>query len=66
MSNVVELADYQPAVSVQVGDTVHVLPESLIMKIVHGEIDITEIHEYQSLIRVIIADWYDSLPQESL
>lgn len=59
--NVMQLEEARPHLTVNCGETVHVLPVSLINDVIAGKIDFTSIERWEELLKTILKDWLSSL-----
>lgn len=58
MSDIIELDDYRPHITIMTLDkNVHVIPVSVIEKIIKGEMPIEQLEDWQMIIRSIVDIW---------
>lgn len=59
--NVRQLDEARPHLTVNCKDAVHVIPVSLIDDVINGNVEFTDIENWQSLIKVILREWIEKL-----
>lgn len=61
MKKVTHIDDHKPHLTVNCGETVHVVPVALIEDVVNGKTDFTQIEQWDVLLKTILRDWLLSL-----
>jgi hypothetical protein len=59
--NVTHIEDHKPHLTVNCGETVHVIPVSLIEAVIAGKKDFTQIDDWEDLLKTILRDWINSV-----
>jgi len=62
MTQIANIDAYRPHLVIYTEDEAIVVPVAVIQKIVDGEMDVTDMDDFQSLIKAILADWLKRLP----
>jgi len=62
MGNIISLSEHQPHIVIETKNGVHVLPISLIQKVANGQIDITEIDQYEEICQTVFGVFLENLP----
>lgn len=55
--NVIELYKYEPHLVIQTENYNHVIPVSLFQSVLDNKLKITDIYDYEEIIKKIIKDW---------
>lgn len=59
--NITHIDDHKPHLTVNCGESVHVVPVALIEDVISGKKDFTQLDQWNVLLKTILKDWLDSV-----
>ena len=59
--NIVNIEDAKPHLTVNCGESVHVIPVALIEDVISGKKDFTQFDDWETLLKTILRNWLDSV-----
>jgi len=60
-NNIRHISDNKPHLTVNCGESVHVIPVALIEDVIEGKKDFTQLDQWDVLLKTILKDWLDSV-----
>ncbi len=58
---IVNIEEAKPHLTVNCGETIHVIPVALIEDVIAGKKDFTQLDDWETLLKTILRDWLDSI-----
>ena len=61
MKKVTHVDDHKPHLTVNCGESVHIVPVALIEDVINGKRDFTQLEKWDVLLKTILKDWLSSV-----
>lgn len=58
---IIHIDDHKPHLTVNCGESVHVVPVALIEDVINGKKDFTQLDQWDTLLKTILKDWLSSV-----